>query len=118
MNDRTMGMNLTDVVTSFHNEGDSEIHLLIGADVAGKLLNGEIHNLNSGPVVDGIHLGWTLVRKIPQIIQTSESCLSIISLFTRDINLPDLWSLDRIGIMESVESKTEVELHQAAYEHF
>lgn len=103
-----------------HTSGavDSEIHLLIGADVAGKLLNGRIHYVPDGPVAVGTHLGWTLTGKIPQVPLVTESCLSIISLLTSDINLPDMWNLDRIGILDPVEVQNMTELQQAAYEQF
>nr|XP_042903413.1 uncharacterized protein LOC122270378 [Parasteatoda tepidariorum] len=35
-----------------------------------------------------------------------------------DISLPDIWSLERIGIADPVESQTKIEPCQAAYEHF
>nr|XP_015912433.1 uncharacterized protein LOC107443167 [Parasteatoda tepidariorum] len=115
---RKRGINLTDLDYRSSRAVDSEIQLLIGADVAGKLLNGKIQNLEDGPVAVGMHLGRTIMEKIPHVSPVSESCLSIIYLLTSDISLPDMWSLERIGIADPVESQTKIELCQAAYEHF
>lgn len=112
------GIKLTDCDNEFSFAVEPEIHLLIGADVAGKLLDGKIHYLPDGPVAVGTHLGWTLMGKIPQVPEITESYLSIISLLTGNINLPDMWNLDRIGILDPAESQNMKELHEAAYEHF
>ncbi|XP_015926618.1 uncharacterized protein [Parasteatoda tepidariorum] len=113
---RKGGINLTALDYRSSCAVDSEIQLLIGADVAGKLLNGKTQNL--GPIAVGTHLGWTITGKIPHPFPVSESCLLIISLLTSDISLPDMRSLERIGIADPVESQTKIELYQAAYEHF
>ncbi|XP_035218928.1 uncharacterized protein LOC118192134 [Stegodyphus dumicola] len=115
---RKMKITLTDNTSNALQETDPRIHLLIGADVAGKLLNGKVQVLADGPVAVGTHLGWTLMGKIPQVPKVSESYLSIIYLLTHNFNLLDMWSLERIDTADPVESQSAVELQQAALVHF
>lgn len=50
--------------------------LLIGADMAGKLLMDKIIKLKSGPVVVETSLRWTLIGKIP-VSSPDKTCASI-----------------------------------------
>ncbi|UYV73013.1 hypothetical protein LAZ67_10001523 [Cordylochernes scorpioides] len=81
---------------------NTEIELLLGADVYAKLLTGKKIELESGPVALVTKLGWTVIL----------SCL------VRDATIQDLWRLDVIGIMEPMKKKSKEELSVAALEHF
>ena len=52
------GIFLSDV-----GEKDEPINLLIGVDVAGKLLSGRKHNLENGLTAVETYLGWTVIGK-------------------------------------------------------
>ncbi|UYV74923.1 hypothetical protein LAZ67_12001814, partial [Cordylochernes scorpioides] len=87
------------------------IEILIGADIAGKLLTGEHRRLPSGLVAVQTRLGWTLMGKIPATEEeTSVSGLCTTSLLTSD--LENLWRLEAIGISDarqddSIQKETE-----------
>ncbi|UYV83547.1 hypothetical protein LAZ67_23001438 [Cordylochernes scorpioides] len=87
------------------------LEILIGADIAGKLLTGEHRILPSGLVAVQTRLGWTLMGKIPATEEeTSVSGLCTTSLLTSD--LENLWRLEAIGISDvrqddSIQKETE-----------
>ncbi|UYV65019.1 hypothetical protein LAZ67_3002845 [Cordylochernes scorpioides] len=87
------------------------LEILIGADIAGKLLTGEHRRLPSGLVAVQTRLGWTLMGKIPATEEeTSVSGLCTTSLLTSD--LENLWRLEAIGISDarqddSIQKETE-----------
>ncbi|UYV78489.1 hypothetical protein LAZ67_16001717 [Cordylochernes scorpioides] len=87
------------------------LEILIGADIAGKLLTGEHRRLPSGLVAVQTRLGWTLMGKIPATEEeTRVSGLCTTSLLTSD--LENLWRLEAIGISDarqddSIQKETE-----------
>ncbi|UYV60499.1 hypothetical protein LAZ67_1001330 [Cordylochernes scorpioides] len=87
------------------------LEILIGADIAGKLLTGEHRRLPSGLVALQTRLGWTLMGKIPATEEeTSVNGLCTTSLLTSD--LENLWRLEAIGISDarqddSIQKETE-----------
>ncbi|UYV73815.1 hypothetical protein LAZ67_11000994 [Cordylochernes scorpioides] len=87
------------------------LEILIGADIAGKLLTGEHRRLPSGLVAVQTRLAWTLMGKIPATEEeTSVSGLCTTSLLTSD--LENLWRLEAIGISDarqddSIQKETE-----------
>ncbi|GBM21321.1 hypothetical protein AVEN_149896-1 [Araneus ventricosus] len=113
---------LTDVLHAyddqlFYQSSSLEIHLLIGADVAGKLLTGGIEELSSGLVCVGTKLGWTLMGKT-NLIEKRDSTNTVLSCHVNDAIISDLWRLYSLGICEPSERKIREELEQSAKEHF
>ncbi|UYV75136.1 hypothetical protein LAZ67_12002605 [Cordylochernes scorpioides] len=96
---------------------NTEIELLLGADVYAKLLTGKKIELESGPVALETKLGWTVSGKVLENVQTTKS-QSVLSCLVRDATIQDLWRLDVIGIMEPMKEKSKEELSVAALEHF
>ncbi|UYV74943.1 hypothetical protein LAZ67_12001873 [Cordylochernes scorpioides] len=96
---------------------NTEIELLLGADVYAKLLTGKKIELESGPVALETKLGWTVSGKVLGNVQTTKS-QSVLSCLVRDATIQDLWRLDVIGIMEPMKEKSKEELSVAALEHF
>ncbi|UYV83583.1 hypothetical protein LAZ67_23001537 [Cordylochernes scorpioides] len=97
---------------------NTEIELLLGADVYAKLLTGKKIELESGPVALETKLGWTVSGKVLGNVQTTKSQSSVLSCLVRDATIQDLWRLDVIGIMEPMKEKSKEELSVAALEHF
>ncbi|UYV76664.1 hypothetical protein LAZ67_14001636 [Cordylochernes scorpioides] len=97
---------------------NTEIELLLGADVYAKLLTGKKIELESGPVALETKLGWTVGGKVLENVQTTASQSSVLSCLVRDATIQDLWRLDVIGIMEPMKEKSKEELSVAALEHF
>ena len=89
--------------------------VLIGADVAGKLLTGRIHTLKSGLTAVETHLGWTLMGRVPTIKSQANlsSTVSAISMFVQGADIRDLWSLDTIGIRDPIEQRLKDEQEKA-----
>ncbi|UYV77367.1 hypothetical protein LAZ67_15000707, partial [Cordylochernes scorpioides] len=96
---------------------NTEIELLLGADVYTKLITGK-KQLESGPVALETKLGWTVSGKVLENVRTTESQSSVLSCLVRDATIQELWRLDVIGIRESMKEKSKEELSVAAFEHF
>ncbi|UYV72167.1 hypothetical protein LAZ67_9002056, partial [Cordylochernes scorpioides] len=97
---------------------NTEIELLLGADVYAKLLTGKKIELESGPVALETKLGWTVSGKVFGNVQTTKSQSSVLSCLVRDATIQDLRRLDVISIMEPMKEKSKEELSVAALEHF
>ncbi|UYV83340.1 hypothetical protein LAZ67_23000632 [Cordylochernes scorpioides] len=97
---------------------NTEIELLLGADVYAKLLTGKKIELESGPVALETKLGWTVSGKVLGNVQTTKSQSSVLSCLVRDATIQDLRRLDVISIMEPMKEKRKEELSVAALEHF
>jgi len=108
-----LDVNLTDVGSSC-----PVIEMLIGADVAEKLLTGKLHKLSCGLVAVETVFSWTVMGKVPQLPKNPNHTLLVTSLCVSEPTLSDLWSLDSIVIRDSTESKTREELQLAAMDHF
>ena len=94
------------------------IEVLIGADIVGKLLTGHRHVLNCGMVALKTFLGWTLIGKSPLSIPSRSTSITITTLFCKEAQVSDLWTLDVLGIQDPVEKKNKPQLEMAAQEHF
>ncbi|GFS34452.1 integrase catalytic domain-containing protein [Trichonephila inaurata madagascariensis] len=77
-----------------HNLG-GKIEILIGADVAGKLLTGTMFYLKSGPVAIKTKLGWTLMGKTYRNKTKFDNnhFMNVTSMFVNDMCISDLWNL-------------------------
>ncbi|KAF8763403.1 hypothetical protein HNY73_021591 [Argiope bruennichi] len=72
----------------------STIHLLIGADIAGKLMTGKILNLTCGLTAIETLLGWTLMGRAPS--SSDSISMTVTNLLIKDCNISDLWKLEDI----------------------
>ncbi|XP_025835370.1 uncharacterized protein LOC112906030 [Agrilus planipennis] len=93
---------LTDVDST-----ENTVGLLIGEDVAGKLLTGQIRQLKNGMTAIETYLGWTLMGKVPVINERENLAVSAISMYVNSNIIEDLWSLDVLGIKDPIEHKTQ-----------
>jgi hypothetical protein len=78
-----------------------EIHVLLGADLIGKLYTGEIKNLSNGLVAMNTYFGWTVMGRTGERNNTSEVLLSL-----------------SLGITEPNISQTRSEIEEAAKNPF
>ncbi|GFX10965.1 integrase catalytic domain-containing protein [Trichonephila clavipes] len=109
-------INLSD---SGHKLG-GKIEILLGADVAGKLLTGTMFYLKSGPVAIKTKLGWTLMGKTyrNETKFDKNHFMNVTSMFVNDMCISDLWKLDSLGITDPVETKTKLEIQKEILNHF
>ncbi|UYV65263.1 hypothetical protein LAZ67_3003747 [Cordylochernes scorpioides] len=93
------------------------IEVLIGADIAGRLLTDAQRRISSGLVAIRTKLGWTVMGKIsPTEVRDDTSSLCVTTLLSLD--LENLWKLDAIGVSDAeVEKKTQ-SLQAEMEEHF
>ncbi|UYV72361.1 hypothetical protein LAZ67_9002779, partial [Cordylochernes scorpioides] len=93
------------------------IEVLIGADIAGRLLTNDQRRISSGLVAIRTKLGWTVMGKIPPTeVRDDISSLCVTTLLSLD--LENLWKLDAIGVSDAeVEKKTQ-SLQAEMEEHF
>ncbi|UYV69289.1 hypothetical protein LAZ67_6003135 [Cordylochernes scorpioides] len=93
------------------------IEVLIGADIAGRLLTDDQRRISSGLVAIRTKLGWTVMGKIPPTeMRDDTSSLCVTTLLSLD--LENLWKLDAIGVSDAeVEKKTQ-SLQAEMEEHF
>ncbi|XP_018395064.1 PREDICTED: uncharacterized protein LOC108773670 [Cyphomyrmex costatus] len=97
------GIKITDI-----NTRNESIGILIGADIAGKLLTGRRKVLKSGIIAFETLLGWTLMGKVDtQTNPKEDTTLTVVSMFTEVENVADLWKLDTLGITDPIVKKSE-----------
>ena len=88
-------------------ERQESISLLIGADVAGKIVTGKILQINQGITALETKLGWTILGRNIDDDSGTDTTLTIMSMFTQETNISDLWRLDVLGITDPIESVTK-----------
>ncbi|XP_035226052.1 uncharacterized protein LOC118198471 [Stegodyphus dumicola] len=95
----------------FYDTEDSSgpVDLLIGADVAGRLFTDRKIVLSSGIVAIETYLGWTLIGKTSVNAEREDTAMTVVTMFVKDANIPDLSSLDSLGISDTVEVKSRKE---------
>lgn len=93
----------------------NEIHLLIGADFAGRLFTGEIKQISENLVAMHTRLGCTLMGESGE---STRRCETLLSLHLSDLDISELWRLDTIGIKDLGENQSKRELEEAAKLHF
>ncbi|UYV84532.1 hypothetical protein LAZ67_X002484 [Cordylochernes scorpioides] len=92
------------------------IEVLIGADIAGRLLTDDQRRISSGLVAIRTKLGWTVMGKIPPTeVRDDTSSLCVTTLLSLD--LENLCKLDAIGISDEEVEKTQ-SLQAEMEEHF
>ena len=85
------------------------IDVLIGADVAGRLMTGKKYDFDSGLTAFETCLGWTLMGKLRTKTARCDSAVMITSMFVQEANLTDLWRLDVLGISDPIEKLEKFE---------
>ena len=78
--------------------------MLIGADVAGKLFTGKIIQLNQGATAIETKLGWTILGRNSEESSDTDTTLMVVSMFSQEASVSDLWKLDTLGITDPIES--------------
>ncbi|XP_035205732.1 uncharacterized protein LOC118180771 [Stegodyphus dumicola] len=100
------------------DDSNGPIEILIGADIAGKLMTGGFKLLTSGLAAIETKLGWTLFGKNGMREISDNSALLVTSMLNKEILISDLWSLDSLGILDPSEKKSKLELQEEARDHF
>ncbi|XP_011858695.1 PREDICTED: uncharacterized protein LOC105556222 [Vollenhovia emeryi] len=80
------------------------IKILIGADIAGKLMTGRTQQLKCGLTAIETHLGWTLMGETPNA-SSERLAVQTTSMLQRETCISDLWNLDVIDIKDPVVEK-------------
>lgn len=130
---KALNINLSDFTA--HGNVNPEIKLLIGADVFGKLLTGDVVSLKSGPTAIKTLLGWTLMgkcclekdgvgesvdsnKKGHMAIESLAAQTISTSLLVKDSSISNLWKLDVLGIIDPAQIKSINELREETENHF
>ncbi|GFQ98296.1 integrase catalytic domain-containing protein [Trichonephila clavata] len=92
-----------------YEESVNDIHLSLGANVAGKILTGKIEHLSCGLVAMQYILGWTVMGKVSNEINLDSSYLTL-SLFVNEAKITDLWNLDSFGINDPCKKQSKEEV--------
>ena len=83
--------------------------VLIGADVAGKLLTDRIHQLENSLTAVETRLEWTLIKKVPATKKCENlyMAVSAILMFVNEAVIKDLLSLDALGIRDPIKQRLQ-----------
>ncbi|GFX43701.1 integrase catalytic domain-containing protein [Trichonephila clavipes] len=111
---KTKNIFLTDIQ---ENTGPTEV--LLGADVAGKLITGRREELKTGLVALETKLGWTLMGKVPRYTDKKDTSMNIVTMLSQeDIPVSSLWDLEMLGIRDTIEQNSREEKEKAVMSHF
>lgn len=102
-------------------EDHPEIEILIGSDIYGKILTGQVIQLEGGLTAINTKLGWTLCGEQRdwniQKVEGSQSML-VTSFLVQNMRLSDMWSLETIGIADEAQTFSKAVENQLAQEQF
>ena len=107
-----------DVQLTDYDESEDAVSLLIGADIAGKITTGRVHQLSCGLTAIQTLLGWTLMGKLRDEQEDSSVAVTAISLYVQNADIKDLWSLDVLGIKDPINFKAQEEIEEEARDEF
>ncbi|GFU43218.1 uncharacterized protein TNCV_1566721 [Trichonephila clavipes] len=111
---KTKNIFLTDI-----QENTGPIEVLLGADVAGKLITGRREELKTGLVALETKLGWTLMGKVPRYTDKKDTSMNIVTMLSQeDIPVSSLWDLEMLGIQDTIEQNSREEKEKAVMSHF
>ncbi|XP_035225134.1 uncharacterized protein LOC118197708 [Stegodyphus dumicola] len=102
-------------------EGHPEIEILIGSDIYGQILTGEVIQLEGGLTAINTKLGWTLCGESKGTsIQSFEGTPSVLvtNLLIQDMEPSFMWKFETIGIADDAQSISRVAEDQTAKEQF
>ncbi|GFS50358.1 DUF1758 domain-containing protein [Trichonephila clavipes] len=88
---------------------DSNVSVLLGADYLGKILTGFISQQPNCLTAVQTYLGWVAMGKSLSYTSCSNHVMPVISLLNVS-KICDLWSLDVLGVRDSVETKTKKDI--------
>ncbi|GFY17418.1 CCHC-type domain-containing protein [Trichonephila clavipes] len=93
-------------------ENTGPIEVLLGADVAGKLITGRREESKTGLVALETKLGWTYTDK-------KDTSMNIVTMLSQeDIPVSSLWDLEMLGIRDTIEQNSREEKEKAVMSHF
>lgn len=98
-----------------------EIEILIGSDIYGQILTGEVIQLNEGLTAINTKLGWTLCGEPKGVnIQSFEGAQSMLvtNLHVQNMKVSDMWDLEKIGITDEAQTFSKAVEDQLAQEQF
>ncbi|GFS58725.1 integrase catalytic domain-containing protein [Trichonephila clavipes] len=111
---KTKNIFLTDI-----QENTGPIEVLLGADVAGKLITGRPEELKTGLVALETKLGWTLMGKVPRYTDKKDTSMNIVTMLSQEgIPVSSLWDLEMLGLRETIEQNSREENEKAVMSHF
>ncbi|GFV89471.1 integrase catalytic domain-containing protein [Trichonephila clavipes] len=100
-------------------ENTGPIEVLLGADVAGKLITGRREELKTGLVALETKLGWTLIGKVPRYTDKKDTSMNIVTMLSQeDIPVSSLWDLEMLGIRDTIDQNSREEKEKAVMSHF
>ncbi|GFV64383.1 integrase catalytic domain-containing protein [Trichonephila clavipes] len=100
-------------------ENTGPIEVLLGADVAGKLITGRREELKTGLVALETKLGWNLMGKVPRYTDKRDTSMNIVTMLSQeDIPVSSLWDLEMLGIRDTIEQNSREEKEKAVMSHF
>ena len=97
--------------------GESDITVLIGADVGLQFETGRLYHLACGLSAKETLLGWTLSGKLPENKCTNLGIMAI-SMFTQTFNIESLWTLDVLGIEDPIAHQSKVAQEEIVKSNF
>ncbi|GFU41205.1 CCHC-type domain-containing protein [Trichonephila clavipes] len=111
---KTKNIFLTDI-----QENTGPIEVLLGANVASKLITGRREELKTGLVALETKLGWTLMGKVPRYTDKKGTSMNIVTMLSQeDIPISSLWDLEMLGILDTNEQNSREEKEKAVMSHF
>ncbi|GFT93757.1 integrase catalytic domain-containing protein [Trichonephila clavipes] len=109
----TLHQNPRKIIIMQHRE--TEINLLIGADVLGKLLTGNSVELESGLAALETKLGWTVFGKGSCV---KDNIVTTLSMHSMNIPVNKLWELKVLGISSPTEIEKQKTLSELSLNDF
>ncbi|XP_033212145.1 uncharacterized protein LOC117169749 [Belonocnema kinseyi] len=98
-----------DIFLSDVGSQQNSIDVLIGADVAGKLLTGKKYVPRNGLTAFETLLGCTVMEKLPeQRTGKLEAAAILTSFFIQEAGISDLWRLDVLGITDPIQNQDDL----------
>ncbi|GFV92481.1 integrase catalytic domain-containing protein [Trichonephila clavipes] len=111
---KTKNIFLTDI-----QENTGPIEVILGADVAGKLITGQREELKTGLVALETKLGCTLMGKVPRYTDKKDTSMNIVTMLSQEhISVSSLWDLEMLGIRDTIEQNSREEKEKAVMSHF
>ncbi|BES96686.1 Retrotransposon protein [Nesidiocoris tenuis] len=91
------------------------VEILVGADIAGKLMTGRKEILSCGLIAFETLIGWTLMGKVKR---ENSNFMTNFTMLNTNLSATELWRLDVLGIEDPVETKSKAEMAAAAQHQF
>lgn len=105
-------INISDLATT--RVEDLDIEILIGSDLRGQVMTGRNIDLGGDLFAEETIFGWALGGPVPVPCHSNVA----IALCHRQFSLQDLWSLDTLGITDSIQVKSKSQEDEEAKKHF